>query len=194
MAQFVAFADDVEVEGQTVYAVIDGMGAFRRYAEAILAQHGITNLVPDAWYPQQAWLDAFRTISERIGDNTLYAIGRKIPENVQFPPDIQSLEQALQSMDVAYHMNHRRNGRVLFDPTTGAMAEGIGHYGYELLEPRRIRMLCNNPYPCDFDRGIIAAMAERFKPPSALVLRVEHDSHAPCRKQGADSCTYTVRW
>ncbi|MBN1588084.1 MAG: hypothetical protein JW888_01060 [Pirellulales bacterium] len=194
MAQFEAFAEGVEVNGETVYAVVDGMGMFKTRALKILAENGISEPVAGKWYPQQAWLDSFRIISQTIGSVTLAAIGRKIPENAHFPPGLDSIEEALKSIDVAYHLNHRLGTERLFDPRTGKMKEGIGHYGYEKVEKNKVKMVCNNPYPCDFDRGIIEAMAIRFKPSGCLFLQVKHDDTAPCRKKGADSCTYYVEW
>ncbi|HLA83665.1 MAG TPA: hypothetical protein VJL29_02640 [Thermoguttaceae bacterium] len=194
MAQFVAFKPNVEVNGETVFAVVDGMGLFKSRALQILAQNGIVDPKPGRWYSQQAWLDSFRVISETIGSLTLCAIGRKIPENANFPTDIDSIETALASIDVAYHMNHRLVGKCLFDPRTGKMSEGIGHYRYDKMGNKKVRMTCNNPYPCEFDRGIIEAMAQRFKPAGCLFVSVKHDDDASCRKKGADSCTYHVEW
>ncbi|MBN2216074.1 MAG: hypothetical protein JW719_01730, partial [Pirellulales bacterium] len=107
MAQFVAFANGVEVNGETVFSVIDGMGVFRAKALDILARNGIAEPKAGRWYSQQAWLESFRVIAQTIGMVTLYAIGKKIPENAKFPRDIDSIEKALAGIDVAYHMNHR---------------------------------------------------------------------------------------
>jgi len=180
MAQFKAFTRGVEVNGETISSVLDGMGAFRTLALKILSESGIPHPQAGKWYPQQAWLDAFKVIAETVGEATLYAIGRKIPENAQFPPGIDTLEKALASIDVAYHMNHRGGE--------------IGHYYYERTGERSAKMVCSNPYPCDFDRGIIVAMAKKFRPADALIIKVRHDDLAPCRKKGADSCTYIIEW
>jgi hypothetical protein len=193
MAQFKAFADEVEVNGQTVLSVVDGMRGFGGTALRILASHGIENPTPGQWYPQQAWLDAFEEIAEGIGPTTLLAIGRRIPENAEFPPEIDNIVAALSAIDVAYHMNHRIGERVLFDPSTGAMHEGIGHYSFETTSPREGVMRCPNPYPCDFDRGIIEAMARRFRPVDSARAVVEH-MDGPCRKHGGESCSYRVSW
>jgi len=193
MAQFMAFLSSVEVNGETVLSVLSGMGFLRQKGLDILERHGIKNPAPGQWYLQQNWLDAFKEISDDVGVSTLVVIGNKIPENAQFPPEINSLEAALSAIDIAYHMNHRIDGRVLFNPQTGQLAEGIGHYGCERVGDRHIKMVCKNPYPCDFDRGIIAAMIKRFKPgDSSPTLR--HDDAAPCRGRGADSCTFLVDW
>ena len=106
MVQFVAFAPNVEVNGQTVLSVVDGLNPFRMLALRILSGHGIVDPKPGEWYSQQAWLDAFKHISEKVSA-TLYKIGLQIPENADFPPDVDTIEKALASIDVAYHMNHR---------------------------------------------------------------------------------------
>ncbi len=180
MVQFKAFMPGVEVNGETVLAVVDGMGFFRKRAYEILASNGIIDPVPGKWYSQQAWLNSFRRIADEIGPKTLNNIGLKIPENANFPPDIDSIDKALAGIDVAYHMNHR-NGE-------------IGHYHYEKTGPRSATLVCENPYPCDFDRGIIEAMSYRFKPKDSLNVKVVHDDSCPCRKQNAESCTYRVSW
>jgi hypothetical protein len=180
MTQFVAYSPNVEVNGETVYAIVDGMGTFKSVALEILAENGIVDPQPGVWYPQQNWLNAFKKISDFLGPNTLFNIGLKIPENANFPPEIQTIEQALVAIDVAYHMNHR-NGE-------------IGEYKYQSNGGRAAKMICPNPYPCAFDRGIITAMAKRFKPRDTKMVRVKHDDSALCRMDGAESCTYIVTW
>ena len=86
MAQFKAMAPDVEVNGETVLSVVDGVGAFKSAAHRILSNNGIADPQPGQWYPQQSWLSAFKEIAETTGENTLYTIGLKIPENAAFFP------------------------------------------------------------------------------------------------------------
>ncbi len=192
MAEFVAFTAGVEVNGQTVLSVVEG-STIKKSAFKLLSKCGIDDPKPGQWYSQQAWLDAFRAIATEVGPMTLFQIGRKIPENADWPPQIKDVHGALASIDVAYHMNHRIGGQVLFDPATGVMAEGIGHYGYQRIDDNTARMACNNPYPCDFDRGIIESAANKFKP-AGFRVTVTHDEPTKCRKSGADTCTYTVTW
>lgn len=194
MAQFKAFNQSVEVNGETVRSIVAGMGVFKDRALKFLGENGIVDPEPGKWYSQQAWLNAFKTISEATGEFTLFNIGKKIPENAQFPPEINDIFKALAAIDVAYHLNHRLNGEILFNPKTGEMKEGIGHYHFARETDRKIRLVCANPYPCDFDRGIIEAMATKFKPANTSVVIVKHDDTQPCRKKGDDSCTYLVSW
>jgi hypothetical protein len=185
MAQFIALDPNVEVNGQTVLSVVDGMGAMisaRKTALEILRRNGIQKLHKAGWYKQQDWLNAFKEISDKIGARTLFLIGRRIPKNAKFPDDISSLRDGLESIDIAYHMNHRGGE--------------IGHYqltGFDEAQSHAT-MVCNNPYPCDFDRGIIDQIAQQFKPLGISTVKVEHDDTQPCRKKGAESCTYRISW
>ncbi len=193
MAMFVAKNANAEVNGETVLSIVDGMGAFKLKALEILSKNCITDPKPGMWYNQQNWLNSFKEIATSIGSKTLHSIGLKIPENAKFPPQINSIEKALSAIDIAFHMNHRINGKVLFDPQTGTIHEGIGHYTYSSLSENEAKMICPNSYPCDFDRGIIEGMAKKFCPAGSIV-NVQHNDAAPCRKKGAESCEYKIKW
>ena len=179
MAQFKAFAPKVEVNGETVLSVVDGMGPFKEKDLAILAEHGIKDAQPGHWYPQQAWLDVFKEIADKIGSGALTAIGKTVPANAKWPPQVDTIEKALASIDVAYHMNHRGGD--------------IGSYRFESTGPKSAKMICRNPYPSDFDQGIVYAVARRFAPKGAFPS-VKLDETAPSRKRGADACTFLIAW
>lgn len=196
--QFQPFEKGIEVNGQTVYAIVDGFKAFKSLASNYLLEQNIGKkdpggiiINPDAWYSQEAWLKAFENIAKKVGDSTLIQIGQSIPKNAKFPPWVVDIESAIKSIDIAYHMNHRKNNKELFDPNSGRMTEGIGHYGFERVPGKNLIIsVCENPYPCAFDKGIITTMAKKFE----LRANVMHDDAKPCRKNGADSCTYIVTW
>jgi hypothetical protein len=182
MAQFVPFQDGVEVNGQTVLAIVNALEAGQATRFKILQKHGIINPHANEWYSQKAWLEAFKEISEELGEYTLFAIGEAIPENAIFPPEIDSLEKALSSIDVAYHINHRGGE--------------IGHYTLADFnyENRRAIMVCNNPYPSEFDKGIISTMVRKFVPSTSFIYDVQLDPAKETRLHGADSCTYIITW
>jgi hypothetical protein len=179
MAQFKAFAPQVEVSGDSISALVEGMGAFKPMGLQVLAEHGILEPQPGKWYPKQAYLDGFKKIADKLGVATLKGIGKKIPEKAAWPPNVNSIASALASIDVAYHMNHRGGE--------------IGHYRFEKTGEKSGKMVCQNPYPCAFDQGIVEAAAKKFAPAGALV-KVTHDDTRPCRQKGGESCTYLVSW
>ena len=197
--EFKAFEAGIEVKGESIKCIIDGMGVFKSLANKYLfasgfgKQDGKGGIVIDYGkdYPLDSFLAAFEKISTEVGDSVLFKIGKSIPNSSQFPPDINSIEDAVQLLDVAYHMNHIKNGKPMFDPDTGKKDEGIGSYGYEKVDGNNM-ILCeaNNPYPCAFDRGLIYGMAYQFE----RAVCVDHYDRKPCRKKGADTCTYVVTW
>ena len=193
MAQFEAFNKDVEVNAQTVASVVNAMEMGKETRTSILKENNI-DLSTQKWFKQQDWLNAFRQIAEEIGQMNLFQIGKAIIDNAQFPP-ISGLEEGLRSIDVAYHMNHRLNGKELFNPATGQMEEGIGHYQLTEFdtEAKKAVMVCNNPYPSKFDEGIIVQIVRRFKAKPGRES-VTLDPTKPTRTKGADSCTYNISW
>jgi hypothetical protein len=197
--QFKALEPGIEVSGESLGAILDGFRKYPTVAMKYLLKFGLVknggsktpSIDRTAWYPQEAWLSAYEGIAKEVGVNSLFNIGKGVPEHAVFPPHVNDIHSGLASIDVAYHMNHRKNGVVMFNPENGQMLEGIGHYRYTpASNEKRGVCVCEDPYGCDFDRGIITAMAARFEPNA----KTAHDNDAPCRKKGADSCTYVVWW
>lgn len=179
MAQFQAFDPEVEVQGDVVLAFVNAMGAFRGIALGILADNGIKDPQSHLWYSQQAWLDAFRTIALEVGPNTLYQIGRQIPRQAHYPPGVEHIDEVFENLDSAYKLSHRGGE--------------VGFYQFEPLGLRAGRMTCFTPYPCDFDRGLIHSLLERFAPADSL-LDVRHETPGPCKRDGADLCVFQLTW
>jgi len=179
MKTYVASSPDVEVNGQTIYAIVQGMGAFKSTAIKILSENGINDPKPGKFYSQQAWLNSFRKIAEKVGDATLFNIGLKIPENAIFPNELNNVHEALAAIDIAYYNNHRGGE--------------IGHYEYTRTEEYSGTFICTNPYPDEFDKGIITAMCRKFMSDITLIC-VIIDERKPVRSKGGDSTTFMVNW
>jgi len=198
--QFRSFEDGIEVNGATITSVISSLQGVN-LLKSLFIDAGLPdpqNIIGDSahWYSQQKWLNVFREIAQRVGTRTLFNIGRNIPERAVFP-DFQgkSMINVLKTIDVAYHINHRnQKGELLFDPSRPAKNqwyEGIGHYGVDEIPGYNLAVMkCQTPYPCEFDRGIIFAMSQKFTPTAV----VYHDDSKPCRKDGAAYCTYLISW
>jgi hypothetical protein len=188
----------IEVDGRNVRIVID---AFRLFPDAglkPLVKHGIGKVGADGkvaveatgWHPLKAWLAALDEILSSVGSSKVFEIGKQIPRVAVFPPDIRDAHGALQSLDIAYHMNFRKNRVPMFNPITQGLAEGIGHYRGTIQSPRSAVVECDNPFPCDFDRGILVALAQRFEPNAVI----QHLDDATCRKRGGAKCRYGIGW
>lgn len=194
MAEFIAFNPKVEVIGGTVNAFVNSMNRGKEKRLAILEKHGITPK-EEEWYSQQNWLNAFKEVADSVGEMNLFLIGVAIIENAQFPP-INNLEEGLSVIDVAYHMSHRLDGQVLFNPETGEKGEGIGNYTLvEFNEKERMAtMVCKNPYPSKFDEGIITAICRKYQPADSEKVIVKVDIEKERRTKGGESCTYIINW
>jgi hypothetical protein len=187
----------INVNPHTVQTAVDGFGKFTVLAGSYLSRAGIGKLGADGTItidtavpvPMMRWLATLEAIRTSVGDLVMRQIGEAIPRRAVFPPSIVDLRTALESIDVAYHMNHAADGRPMFDPDTGEMVEGIGHYSCESIGPGAARVACDNPYPCAFDMGLYLAMASRF----AKNVTVVHEPGG-CRAEGGRRCAYLIRW
>jgi hypothetical protein len=195
--QYRGFEPNIEILGAAVMATVGGFGPLRAIVDRMLCREGLvdcgaagtTGVDVDRWYLQQAWLDALQEVDQRYGTEMLFNIGAAIPNHAVFPSMAVDVHTAVESIDVAYHLNHRRRGQLMYEKATGAMLEGIGHYGYERVTDTHILSTCMTPYPCEFDFGIVATMARRFEPRTIA----EHVG-TECRRHGAQACTYQLRW
>lgn len=196
--EFQIIEPNIEITGKASEAARAGLRLFPSIVAKYLVRFGIAerddNGEPvfdnDAWHSQEAWLAAYKAIADEIEPGATYNIGVMVPKYAELPPTICDIYSGLESLDIAYHMNHRKNGVPMFDPVSGTMQEGIGHYGYKRESDRRIVCVCDTPLSCEFDHGIIMGMASRFVPN----CKVTH-ADGPCRRNAPDrSCTYVVTW
>lgn len=182
MASFEPLDDNVEINGQTILATVEGASRFSdEYRETVrdsLEENGVVEPAPGEWYPQEAWLNAFGALAEDLEPHILDRIGEQIPESADWESGISGVKDGLKSIDTAYHQNHRGGE--------------IGHYRFEEVGDRTGKVICDNPYPCPFDRGIIRAVARRYSPVEAFVFVEETGEE--CRREGGEKCTYTVHW
>lgn len=168
-------APDATVSGGNILSMLAAMGPFRRRGEQILEENGIHDVQVEGWYPLQAYVTALQAIGSKMGPNTLFQIGRQIPNHVPLPPGIDSFEKVLASFGLAFDMNHR-----------GAQPGAIT---FDVKNPRSATITTGTPYPCDFDRGVIVGFFQKLM---ALRVVVDAMEGAPCKARGGETCTYGV--
>ena len=186
MTEFKAIDPGTRVIGQAIQPFVAAFPAeLADVGSKILEKHGIHNVNPEDYYPQQAFLNAMKEIHDTFGPQMLFRIGEQVATHAILPPGIDSLEAALSSIDVAYKMNH-------------GGSDNIGTYSYTYLGVSRgiskAKMVCENPYPSSFDRGLIEGFAKRFKPEGCEDIIVKLDDTQPTRLTGGESCTYLISW
>lgn len=183
MALYEAFDPNAEINGRMVQTVVEGaMGrfsdAYRDRALAALVEEDIADPAPDEWYPQQAWLNAFETIAADLQPHVLDRLGEQIPHVADWPNGIDTVPGALRSIDEAYRRNHRGGD--------------IGYYRFEHTAEQAGEVTCYNPYPCPFDRGLVRGVAQEYASVDAFVFVEE--TGTTCRRDGDETCVYTVYW
>ncbi|HLL02807.1 MAG TPA: hypothetical protein VK539_19650 [Myxococcaceae bacterium] len=185
------------VLGANLQNIIGGFGSFTLIASKFLLEEGIgtpddtmmAHFDAEKWYPLDRFLRVFDRIHAEFGNYTLRQVGLQVHKNAVLPPQIVDLMSAFTAMDVGYYMNHAYNEQPLFNPKTGQMTEGIGHYKPNVGTANKITVESSTVYPCPFEEGVVTALAQRFKPTAALA----HD-RAGCRSRGSKVCLYHVSW
>jgi hypothetical protein len=173
------FSPNVQVLGQTLLSSIAELPSFaRKKMQKVLEEEGVAELDLNAWYDIKIAITFYKQIAKEFGPNTLFDLGKSVPEKAVFPPGIDSLDSGLQSINVAYSMNHR-NGYIGFYNI-------ISHD----LKEKIVIMHCYTPYPCDFDRGLITAIARKFK----TGVKVTIDENKPSKKKGGDESWYIISY
>lgn len=175
MEVFEAPSADAKVRGAAVQSVIDGVpAAFESRATEVLVAHGIESVTEDEWYQMQAYLDAYETIVDKIGEATLRQIGRTTPETAEWPPGVETPFDALEAIDDAYRMNHED-------------ADGeIGYYRAQRLGDGSVEVTCRTPYPCTYEGALVEGTAELFAADRVSLTTLD----------GGDGpeCVFEVEW
>lgn len=169
------FAPDATVSGGNILSMLAAMGPFRRRGEQILEENGIGGVEVTGWYPLAAYVTALRAIGSKMGPNTLFQIGRQIPNHVPLPPGIDTFEKVLASFGMAFDMNHH-----------GAEPGAIT---FNMASQRTATITTGTPYPCDFDRGVIVGFFQKLL---STRVTVEAMDGCPCKARGGETCTYGV--
>lgn len=171
-----AFSTDGEVSGQTVLSVVEGVGQFssvyRDRALDVLDNHGLPEPEEGEWYSWEAYLDAFEELTETIGPKTVTKIGSEIPYLIDWPPEIETVEQALGALDDQYQRNHK--------------GDEIGYYDFEKTGEGGGVIETKNPYPSALDEGLLKSVAEKYTDEGSFV-RVEQTSEG-------EVTTFHISW
>ena len=172
-----AGSQNAEVLGSNINMYIGGMGAFELMGKTILRTNGIDEVPrPDIWYNHQMFLNAVKEIEAKTGPYTINMIGSRIAENAKFSGKFDSFEKALQNLGEAYRVNHRGDNKSF------KKSLKLGEQKYKIT--------IETPYPCDLDTGYLKGLANSY----GIKAVITHDDSQPCRKHGAESCTYILNW
>ena len=107
---------------------------------------------------------AFYLVEKRIGPNSVRKAGERIYSTMPWPPQVQSLADALRFTEVAYFESHLRSPR-----------EIVGNWRVESEQAGVTVLVDETPYPCNVNEGVVAGICTAFakQKPSYKILDVE---------------------
>jgi len=143
----------------------------------ILNKYGLLSPSEKTWHAHRDVLQMIREVASGNNDCDLYSTGAIVQACLGLSDIKGGVNMALAAVDDQYQSTHR-------GPDAG---------GYQLLKWKcgTISVTCDNPYPCEFDRGMLESLLKRFAP-SGIVPDIVHDHDARCRDLGDHACTYKI--
>ena len=181
MREFDCSDERIQVRRGVVDAFVAAFGPYKARGERVVCRHlGIESIGtdPEGWFSAPRFFSAMAELQDQFGSPFMRKVGSFIFDKAVFPPGIDALTKGMEVVDTAYYKNHS-------DEAKGR----IGGYHWHPGTARAGKMICDNPYPCAFDLGIIETIARRFEPSAAVV----HVAGA-CRHEAGDACSYAVEW
>ncbi len=174
---------NAELIGGMLYALWAAFPeGFQEIIKKTLASHGIGEIVPDRWYHFQSILDALKEIEVKFGHQLLAQVGEQAATLAPIPPEIDTLKACLLSLNA----------------TLSRICRGGEIGGYEVSEETaregftRYVVTASTPFPCSLTRGYLEGFAQRFKKGEIKEVILRHDETRPCRREGAETCTYII--
>ncbi|MGF1505203.1 MAG: hypothetical protein ACFB51_08780 [Anaerolineae bacterium] len=172
-----------QMSGQAMQAFVTGRLAreIRPCLDDVLADYGVDSLNAGCWYPAQLALDLYRRLAmdNRTSLQRMVSIGMQFVETAAWPDDVQTIYEALNSLNAVHRLNIRG-----CPPDEGFTAEWVGS--------QHIRVLDHCPYPHGIIYGFIYGIARSYAPAGSdpVVERTLLNPNHP----DEDGAFYTIRW
>jgi hypothetical protein len=183
MAEYKASSPNCELIGSMVASLWAAFPEnFQGAIKGVLLKHGVADIQPEKWYLLQSVLDALKELETTFGHHLLSQVGEQAALRAPVPPEVKSFKDCLINMNATLKKINR----------------GGSAGGYEVQEDdapgglQRFRVIASTPFPCSLTRGYLESFARRFGPVGTQEVLVRHDEQNPCRRNGADTCTYYV--
>jgi hypothetical protein len=180
MTQYKVFHPDHETLGRTLLDFEDAVGG--ENIQPYFQKHGLVNIDPDAWYPEQKLLDVLSDISgQKNSMFDLVSIGLKTVEQAVIPPEYASLPllTILENANETYKLNCR--------------GTDIGGVQCEVVSSKHVKMICRFPDPDDYWYGCFYGYVKRFSPRDTN-FSLYYDKDIPRRDKGGDVTIIHITW
>ncbi len=137
-----------KVLGNAIISVLTSMDS-HYLAKKYLAKHNfdVESIESETYYELQNYLNLLNDIHK---DMPLFLsdIGRNVFSQAKFPPEVDTLEKAYNSIGTAYQLNHKN------DEASTITCTKVAH--------NKFQVRFNTPYPSKFNIGILQGIALAF--------------------------------
>lgn len=167
-----------EQSGAALATFIVALADNQDIVDKILADANIESIDPETWYDYEWAVAFFYRIERELGKAALTEIGRSMIQSALFPPQIDSVEVLLGSLDAWFKLNAR--------------GPDVGGFTCE-FEDEHAAVIENSAWgPCSLNLGVIAGACSRF----GVKPLIEHAAGG-CQDPGdgrPSTCVYRVSW
>jgi hypothetical protein len=175
------FNADHEIPGRILIDLANAVGA-----DEILPyfqKHGLTNIDPDAWYPEQKLLDVYNDMSD-TKDGTMFdfiSIGIKEAQQARVPEAFTKMPllEILQGIAQVFKLNNR--------------GTDYGEVWCETLDDHHVKIHMRTPQPDDLWYGAYYGFVRRFLPPGTH-FTVAYDDSVKRRDLGGEVTILRISW
>jgi len=181
MAKWHVFSEDHEFPGQILIDLANAVGSDQ--IMPYFAKHGLTNIDPKAWYPQQKLLDVYNDM-QATKNGTMFdfvSIGTKQAEQAIVPAQFASMPllDILQGVGQVFKLNNR--------------GTDIGEMRCETMTDKHVKMILRVTTPDNLWYGIFYGFVRRFIPKDTR-FTVYFDKDVPRRDNGGDVTIIHITW
>jgi hypothetical protein len=160
--EYVCSDPNAQVRETFVMLIQKALSAIPSLGRHIIEAHELPtqDISPDRFIPLQRTLDMLRHVHEEMGPIVVRQIGSHTLGTIEYPPQLDSVEAVLLSLNFLYQDNHRG---------------GAGRYEIEQQPDGSLTMRCFTPYPREFVRGLVEGICrnERLSKGQRFRIAVE---------------------
>lgn len=160
---------DLEIIGSTVLSIVDNLAS--KSLEDIAIKHGLVNIQMDEWYPAQKVFDFFTEVERELGPQTFVAMGMKVAEIGEYPPDLATKEDTLRNLLEGWAEFYTAHHRGADFPNAKTVKLSDTHY--------HVHFKHDNLYPFNFPYGIAYGFAKILLPKGKPFTVRYLDGHSP---------------
>ncbi|PRQ02435.1 hypothetical protein ENSA5_23630 [Enhygromyxa salina] len=164
-----------EYKGAALNSFILALGHSKSVISKLLADAGVDKIEPERWYDYDWARGLYYKIEAEVGPSAVIAVGRKMIETADYPPDIDGIQTLLMALGHAYRLNAR--------------GPDVGEITCELEDEHSATLVFTPKFPCALNIGIVEGSCSRYGE-QALI---EHGPNG-CLDRGDPACTYHVSW